>query len=282
MGKDLAVVIVSWNVRDILLENLKSLLSYEVIVVDNASMDGTVEAVRASFPSVRVIVNGTNNGFAKACNQGIAASDSRHVLLLNPDMRVEADALAKTVAYLDGHPDVGVMGAQLLTTDGKPMHHMRRFPTVKDQLAIILKLPHLFPKLIHRYHAKDLPTNIEQEVDSVRGSYFAMSRTALDKIGLLDERFFIWFEEVDYCKRAKQAGLKVMYVPTIKATDLVGRSFAQRGMYWKQKMFTRSMIRYFEKWHPSWEVWMLYAARPAGLGVALFADFWHLFRARFV
>ncbi len=275
MGKDLAVVIVSWNVREILLKNLSSLIASEIIVVDNASTDGSVEAVRAAFPSVRVIANQTNNGFAKACNQGIAASDSRHILLLNPDMRVEPDAIAKTVAYLDSHPDVGVMGAQLMTPDGKPIHHMRRFPTVKDQLAIILKLPHLFPKLIHRYHAKDLPTHLEQEVDSVRGSYFAMNRTALDKIGLLDERFYIWFEEVDYCKRVKLAGLKVMYVPSVRATDLVGRSFAQRGAYWKQKMFTRSMIRYFEKWHPSWEVWMLYAARPAGLGVAIFADVWH-------
>lgn len=301
--KDLAVIIASWNVKDVVLENLRFLFAsdpmpaLDVFLVDNASSDGTVEAVAAAFPSVMIIANKTNNGFAKACNQGIESakrkaqsvkSDSNsdyalhstlytspHILLLNPDMRVEKDALAKTVAYLDSHPDVGVVGAQLLSAQGKPMYHMRRFPTVKDQLAVILKLPHIFPRLMHRYHAKDLDTSLEQEVDSVRGSYFAINRTSLEKVGTLDERFYLWFEEVDYCKRVKLAGLKVMYVPSIRATDLVGKSFAQRGMFWKQKLFTKSMIRYFEKWHPSWEVWMLYTARPVGLVAALFADVWN-------
>lgn len=278
LQKDLAVVIVAWNVKDVVLANLRSVFAstpmpdIEVVVVDNASKDGTVEAVRAAFPQVIVIANTENLGFSKACNQGIHVSSARHILLLNPDMRVEPDALSKTVAYLDRSPEVGVLGAKLIDSHGHAIHHMRRFPTIKDQVALLLKLPHLFPNLMHHYRAHDLDLEAEQNVDSVRGSYFAMNRSAISRIGVLDERFYIWFEEVDYCKRVKNAGLVVRYVPSIVAHDLVGRSFAQRALFWKQKMFIQSLIRYFEKWHPSWEVWLLYLIRPPVLAVALISD----------
>ncbi|MCR4256293.1 MAG: glycosyltransferase family 2 protein, partial [Candidatus Uhrbacteria bacterium] len=145
--EDLAVIIVSWNVKDAVLENLRSVFASEpmpaldVILVDNASEDGTAEAVREAFPDVRVIANEANRGFAAACNQGLAASSARHALLLNPDMRVEPGALAKTIDYLDAYPNVAVLGAKLVGEDpptsqakyggrsGKPMHHLRRFPT---------------------------------------------------------------------------------------------------------------------------------------------------------
>lgn len=251
--KDLAVVIVSWNVKDALLENLKSVfasssVSLDVIVVDNASMDGTVEAVRSAFPEVRVIANKKNLGFAKACNQGLAASSARHALLLNPDMRVEPDALAKTVAYLDAHPDVAVVGPKLIGEVGKAMHHLRRFPWLSDQLVILLKLGKLFPKVVARYMGNDLDLEKEQDVDSVRGAYFAINRTALEKIGMLDERYFIWFEEVDYCRQVKEKGMRVRYVPSIVAHDLVGKSFSQRNRWWKRKQFMKSMASYFLKW----------------------------------
>ncbi|HVM91095.1 MAG TPA: glycosyltransferase family 2 protein [Verrucomicrobiae bacterium] len=268
--KDLAVVIVSWNVKDAVLDNLRSLFvsdpmpALDVVVVDNASHDGTVETVRRAFPQVRVIANEENFGFAKACNQGIAASHARHVLLLNPDMRVEPDALAKLVSYLDTHPKAGVVSGKLLDEKGKPMHHMRRFPTVWTQLLIVLKLAKFFPALLDRYHGKDLDLEKEQEVDTVRGSFFAMNRTALDLVGLLDERFYIWFEEVDYCKRVHLHNLRVMYVPSIVAHDLVGRSFKQRKLTWRQAQFLKSMAAYFEKWHPGWRVWLIQFAVPVG------------------
>lgn len=272
--KDLAIIIVSWNVKALVLKNLEALrqalvgLSVQVVVVDNASADGTVEAVRASFPEVTVIANTDNVGFAKACNQGIGASHSRHVLLLNPDMQVEADAVRMTIAYLDTHPEVGVMGAKLIGADGKTIPHVRRFPTFWDQLATLLKVPHFFPHFLDRYLGKDFDLDKEQFVDSVRGSYFAINRTALERLGGLDERYFIWFEEVDYCKQVHAAGLKIAYVPSIIAHDLVGRSFAQRDSYWKQKNFTRSMVTYFKKWHPWWQGTALAAARVFVLAVA--------------
>lgn len=275
--KDIAVVIVSWNVRDILLNNLETLyksrgVSFEVIVVDNHSSDGTVDVLRSDFPEVKIIANSENHGFSKACNQGIDAAHARHVLLLNPDMLVEPESLAKTVAYLDAHPDVAVVSGKLLNKHGKPIHHFRRFPTIGDQLAVMFKLGKLFPKLLHRYHAVDLDPHYEQQVDTVRGSYFAISCTALESIGKLDERYFIWFEEVDYCKRAQAHKMKVMYVPSIIAHDLVGQSFKQRHFFWKQSRFLRSMLSYFEKWHPGWRVWVIRLARPSILLAAKIAD----------
>ena len=277
--KDLTIVTVPWNSREVLVQNLETLfqstgdVSFDVVAVDNASHDGSADLVRERFPQVHVIANVDNRGFSAACNQGIALSKSRHVLLLNPDMRVTLDALQKTVAYLDAHPEVGVMGAKLIGSDGKTIPHIRRFPTFWDQLATLLKLPHFFPHLLDRYLGTDLDLDKEQFVDSVRGSYFAINQTALERLGGLDERYFIWFEEVDYCKQVCAAGLKVAYVPSIIAHDLVGRSFAQRDSYWKQKNFTRSMVTYFKKWHPWWQGKTLAAARTLILSVAWVLSF---------
>lgn len=265
---DLGVLIVSWNVKELLLRNLETLfasegtISAEVIVIDNGSKDGTVEAVRNTFPQVRVIANTENVGFARANMQGMVAMRSRHALLLNPDMKVATDALQKTVEYLDAHPDVAVVGAKLMNEDGSHFPSVRRFPDLASQLAIVLKLPRLFPGLIKKYLAKDFDAERVQSVDSVRGSYFAIHRLALEALGGLDTRYFIWFEEVDYCKLAVTRGWKVMYVPSLHATDLVGRSFGQRKRFWTQKMFTKSMVAYFRKWHPAWQGTLLACLRP--------------------
>lgn len=275
---DLAVIIVNWNVRELLLANLKSLYegnrdaNVEVIVIDNASNDGSTEAICNAFPETHLIRNETNRGFAAAVNQGLRASRARHVLLLNPDMRVEPGTLKRIGNYLDTHPSVGVLSGKLLDENGEAMHHMRRFPTLASQLAVILKLPHLFPNLLNRYHGKDLNLDKEQSVDSVRGSFFAISQTALAKLGHFDEGYFIWFEEVDYCRRAKEAGLDVRYVPELVAHDLIGKSFAKRNIYWKQQQFTKSMIHYFEKWQPGWQVFILKTFRPLALIAAWLHD----------
>lgn len=274
----LTVVIVSWNVRDILLENLRTLfdgnreVNFRVVVVDNASGDGTVEAVRKHFPQVTVVENRENRGFAAAANQGIERADDGHVLLLNPDMRVSPGAIQKTIDYLDQHPDVAVLGPRLLDEAGKPLSHIRRLPQLSDQLVVVLKLTHLFPWLVRRYLAEDLDLEKEQEVESLRGAYFAINRTALEKIGALDDRYFIWFEEVDYCHRAKEAGMKIMYVPSIVARDLIGKSFGQRSIFWKQKAFSRSMIQYFEKWHPGFSALMIHLAWGVMLPIVRLAD----------
>lgn len=275
---DLAVVIVSLEVRDFLLANLEALfashgtISAEVIVVDNGSTDGTVAAVRERFPLVRVIANPRNRGFAGANAQGIAVQNARHVLLLNPDMRVASTALQMTVEYLDAHSDVGVASGRLLKEDGTTLETVRSFPTVWSQAAILLKLPHVWPHVLDRYLCRGFDYTREQAVDSVRGSYFAISGRALESCGPLDTRYFIWFEEVDYCRQISEYGLKVMHVPTIQATDFVGRFFVTRRRWWTQRHFTRSMLQYFAKWQPGWRVWLLWSLRPLALISAWIVD----------
>ncbi len=275
---DLAVIIVNWNVKEVLLENLKMLsesrgsISAECIVMDNASSDGSVEAVRQMFPQVHVIPNKENVGFARANQQGIEMMNARHCLLLNPDMRIATDALQKTVEYLDTHTDVGVVGAHLSTTSGQTFPSVRHFPDFWSQLAILFKMPHLFSHLLDRYLWTDFDYSREQSVDSVRGSYFAISRGALDKFGGLDCRYFLWFEEVDYCRQVVAAGWRVMYVPSIHATDLGSRSFKQTRLFLSQSRMMRSLIQYFQKWHPWWQAGVFQLLRPPLLLSAWITD----------
>ncbi len=275
---DLAILIVGWNVKDLLVQNLEALqksvgsIKIEVILIDNASQDGTTEEVRLRFPDVKIIANASNAGFALANVQGMIAMHARHCLLLNPDMRAEPDALQKTVEYLDSHPEVAVASGKLFTSEGKTFPSIRRFPDVCSQLAILLKLAKLFPSLTEHYLYKGFDYETEQPVDSVRGAYFAMNGKALERLGGLDTRYFIWFEEVDYCKNAASKGWKVMHVPSIRATDFFGKSFAQRKRYWKQQQFSRSMVQYFEKWHPWWQATLIGVARPFALLAAFVAD----------
>ena len=216
---DISTITVGYNVRDLTVRNVETLLESEgsvkiqIILVDNVSQDGTAEAILERFPQVHVIKNFYNTGFAHAVNQGIAASRARHVLLLNPDMRVSKESLAKMVEYADTHPEVGVIGGKLMTEDGRLVPHVRRFPDVWSQLAIILKLPHLFPKVLAHYMQEDLNPDQEQDVDSVRGSFFLITQNALKTFGCLDPRYYIFFEEVDFCRQVIEKGMKVRYVP---------------------------------------------------------------------
>lgn len=275
---DLAVVIVSWNVKDLLKANLDCLaqsqgeLKVQVVVVDNASKDDSVKMVHEEYSWVTLIANKDNLGFAKAVNQGIQAAPSRHVLLLNPDMRVEPETLQKIVDYLDLYPDVGVVSGLLKKEDGSVLHSVRRFPDVWSQAAILLKLPHLFKNITKNYLFEDFDYMREQTVDSVRGSLFGINHSVLKQLPGLDERYFIWFEEVDYCKAVHAHGMKVMHAPSIVAHDYVGRSFAQRKRFWKQNQFSRSMLTYFQKWHPGWRAWLIAIIRPFPLAAAWIAD----------
>lgn len=273
---DVIVVTVGWNVADLLVENLQALgksvgaYSVRMVVVDNFSADQMVERVRAEFPWVTVIANTENRGFGAACNQGMLAGRSRHVLLLNPDMRVEPDTIARLIDYADMHPEVGVISGKLTHEDGSIIQSVRRFPDFVSQFVIMSQLEKVFPSLTKRYHARDLDLNQEQEVDSVRGSLFLITERANRVLGGIDERYFIWFEEVDYCRRAKLHGLKVMHVPSVRAFDAIGRSFAQRDVFWKQQQFTRSMVTYFTLWAPWWQSNVLRAFRLINLAAAWF------------
>ncbi|MBI4812017.1 glycosyltransferase family 2 protein [Candidatus Falkowbacteria bacterium] len=292
---DLSIIIVSWNVRDKLKSNLEALFasrgnfSFEVFVVDNNSTDGTEKMVRNEFSKihplnsggipplarnvdsgVKLIANSTNVGFARANNHvlRLCIGKARYVLLLNPDMKVFPDTLRNMIEWMDERREAAIASCRLIGENGKTIQHIRRFPTLLSQLAIILKLPHFFPLILNRYLCKSFNYDKEAVVDSMRGSFFMMRTETLKRIGLLNEKYFLWFEEVDYCKRAKKVGLKVIYTPAAKCVDLVGTSFSQIKRGAAQKYFRDSMLVYFKKWHPTWQYLILKLAWPIGAFLA--------------
>jgi len=258
---DLSIVILSWNVCDLLRQCLKSvardrplsadhpLLATEIIVVDNASSDGSAEMVRAEFPDVRLIANQANRGYTGGNNDGTAAAIGRYVMILNPDTRVLDDALAALVSYADVHPDVGVVGPQLLNSDGSVQSSRRRFPTLITGLFESTWLEPLAPRnVLQRYYVLDQPDDAIQEVDWLFGACFLVRREVIQQVGALDEGFFMYSEEMDWCRRIRQAGWKVMYLPEAQVIHYGGKSSdqvaAQRHIY-----FQTSKVRYFRKHH---------------------------------
>lgn len=253
---DLSVITVTWNTADLIGGQIKSVkagcknISFEEIIVDNASSDNTVELIE-QIGGVKLLKNDKNRGFGFPNNQAVKLATGEFLLFLNPDMMVEDGSLDKMVEWMRSHPDVGLASCKLVDQYGKLNKSAlpRRFPSVWDQLAIILKLPHLFPSIIDYYLFKDFNPEIEQEVDSVRGSFMIMRREVYEKLGwAFDPRYFIWFEDVDLCREVKKMGLKVVYTPIISCVDYIGQSFKKINFFWKQKQFIKSMAQYFWKW----------------------------------
>ncbi len=260
---DLSVIIVSWNTKKLLKKNLNALFQstpgfdFEVFVVDNDSCDGSVEMVKNEFPQAKLIANNKNVGFAAANNMAIKQAKGEYILLLNSDMRIFHDTLNKMLSWMEEHPQAGIASCKLVDGNEEIIPHVRRFPRFWEQSAIALKLPHIFPGILNKYILKNFDYDNEAEVDSVRGSFFMIRKEVIEEFGGLDERYFIWFEEVDYCKQAKKAGWKVMYTSVTECLDYVGKSFVQVPKGKTQKYFQDSMLKYFRKWHPVWQYWIL-------------------------
>jgi len=275
---DLSIIIVSWNVAGLLRANLASLpmaaagLAAEIFVVDNHSSDNTVDLIKTEFPDVRLIANQENLGFARANNLAIRASRGRYVLLLNPDMRVRSGALKKMLDWLDQHPAAGVAGGRLLDAQGRNLPHVRRWPTLWDQSLIILKLPHLWPSLLDSYLCPDFDYSQAAPVDSVRGSFFFIRRELIDKLGGLDERYFLWFEEVDFCKRAQQKNWPIVYNSSCEIMHKQGQSFKKVKATKEQYLFNRSLFHYFRKHCSKWEYAILLVFYPLSMFSAFLVE----------
>jgi hypothetical protein len=255
---DLSVVIVSWNVRDLLRRCLQSVLAnppscaltgLEVIVVDNGSSDATVEMVQTEFPNVYLIANEENRGFPAANNQGVAIARGRYVLLLNPDTEVVGDALATMVAFADAHPEVGMIGPQLLNPDGSVQSSRRRLPTLATAFFESTWLEPCAPRrLLDRYYISDRPDDAIQDVDWITGAAMLARREAIDEVGPMDEGFFMYSEELDWCRRFQEAGWRVVYLPTAQIVHYVGKS-SEQVVAARHIHFQTSKVRYFRKYH---------------------------------
>lgn len=265
---DLSIIIVSWNVKEKLRENISALyksegdFKFEIFVADNNSGDGSAPLVAAEFPDVRLIANSENLGFAKANNQAIKSAAGKFILLLNPDMRVRPDTLKNILAWAENNQRATVCGCKLVDEKGNIVKQVRRFPKLWDQLMIVLKVPHVFSSVVNRYLESGFDYSQAAKVDSIRGAFFLINCEQYRKISgldkpLLDERYFIWFEEVDFCRQVYKLGGEVWYTPAAECLDYVGASFSQVKLGQKQKYISESMLKYFKKWEKGWKYLVL-------------------------
>jgi GT2 family glycosyltransferase/lipopolysaccharide/colanic/teichoic acid biosynthesis glycosyltransferase len=228
-----SVIIVSYNVKEFLQQCILSVknsldnLEHEIIVVDNNSVDGTTEIIRYKFPEIILIENNKNRGFAAACNQGLGVSKGDFLLLLNPDTMIQEDTIQTMIDFFESVPDAGAAGCKILNADGTLQLACRRsFPTPLIALPKILGLSHLFPKvkIFGKYNLTYEDPNKVIEVDAVSGSFLFFRREVYSRIQGLDESFFMYGEDLDYCYRIKQAGWKIYYVPYTKIIHYKGES----------------------------------------------------------
>lgn len=258
---DISFILVSWNVRELLRRALESILAdtsgyqVEILVVDNASTDGTVEMLRsdfgaADFPNVCVIANTENVGFTRANNQALQIAQGRYLFLINPDTELARGATRILMQYMDApeNQKVGIVGPQLVHTDGSLQSSRRRFPNLRIAMgeAIYVQRRSTTPRVLRDYYMDDTSTARIQDVDWVVGAAMFVRRSVYEQVGGLDERFFMYSEEVDWCLRAKQASWRVVFHPEARVVHHEAKSseqvVAQRDIYYHS-----SKVRYLRK-----------------------------------
>ncbi|NWF94045.1 MAG: glycosyltransferase family 2 protein [Syntrophaceae bacterium] len=245
----LSVIIVNWNTKEFLLQCLESVhqsvreKGMEVFVVDNGSTDGSVAAVRERFPEVKLIENRTNLGFARANNQALRLSKGRYVLLLNPDAKVKPGAIDRLTSFMDAHPEAGAAGGQLLNPDGSKQNSIANFPSLATELLNKSLLRWLFPS---KYPGKEQDYTEPIEVDSVIGACMMVRRDTMEQVGLLDEDYFLFLEETDWCYRMKRAGWRIYHLPQAEVYHFQGKGAEIEKRRARVEYF-RSRYHFFKK-----------------------------------
>ena len=253
---DISIVIVSWNAKNFLGECLRSLAdsptsySTEIIVVDNASTDGSPEMVEATFPQVRQIKSNQNLGFAKANNIGIRESRGRYISLINSDAKVLGNCLDPLADYLDRHPDVGNVGPRVLNRDMSLQSSCRRFPTVWNNFCEASGLAKVFQRnsFFSGEHMFFFPHDRELDVDVLVGCFWMVRKDSFEDVGLLDEDCFIYAEDVDWCRRCWNAGWRIVFFPGAQAIHYRGGSSANDPARFAVEQ-ERAVLHYWEKHH---------------------------------
>lgn len=236
---DLSIIILNYNTCELTLKALRSVYAsrtgyqFEVILIDNASSDSSVKKIREEFPQVQLIENQENVGFAKANNQGMRIATGRYILLLNSDTIVQTDTLEIMVRFMDEHPDVGASGCKVILPDGSLDKACRRgFPTPSASFYYAFGISKLFPHVprFNQYQLGYLNPDEEYPVDCLVGAFMLVRRKAIDEVGLLDEQFFMYGEDVDWCYRIKQAGWTNYYYPKTHIIHYKGASSRKRPL----------------------------------------------------
>lgn len=255
---DVSVIVVTWNAQHLVAQCLRSIgqtsggLSLETIVVDNASSDGTPAMVGSQFPQVRLLENETNLGFAKANNIGIAASRGKYLCLINSDVTVPPECIPLLVEFMEAHPDVGMAGPQMLGRDGRPRRSTMRFPTLWNTFCRALSLDSLFGGLrwFRSYMDTDAGHDRTRDVEILNGWFWIVRREALPQVGLLDEGFFMYGEDIDWSWRFHGAGWRMVLYPLAKAVHYGGGSSAKDPARFRVAMY-QANLQLWAKHHGS-------------------------------
>ena len=252
---DLSIVIVNYNVKEFLqnllhsIEKASSNISKEIIIIDNASDDGSVEVIKDKFPSTKLIENKINVGFGKANNQGLEIARGEHILFINPDCIVSEDTFDKLITFFESNPNCGLAGCKILNSDGSLQLACRRsFPGPWTSFTKVTGLSGLFPnsKIFARYNLTYRDENKTYEVDAVSGSFMMMRRDVYKKTGGFDEQFFMYGEDLDLCYRVQKAGYKVFYVHNTQVIHYKGES-TKRSNLDDTKLFYDAMHLFVKK-----------------------------------
>jgi len=271
---DLSIITVNWNTKELLLNCIGSAYqtikrcSFEYIVVDNGSADGSTEALRSQYPDVILIENTLNTGSTRANNQGLSRGRGRYLMMLNSDTVLTEEAVDRLVEFMESHPEAGAAGGQLLNRDGSRQNSFDSFPTLLTELTNKSLLKILFPqRYLHKTTKFDKPV----EVDQVISACVIMRREVIAQVGLLDERFFLFFEETDWALRIREAGWRIFHVPSARIYHLQGQSAKQKLALARIEFF-RSRYQYFGKHFGKNRYRLLYFGLTIKLAVNLFIN----------
>ncbi|WZL73650.1 glycosyltransferase family 2 protein [Clostridiaceae bacterium 35-E11] len=281
---DLSIIIVNYNTKELTKQTLNSIFTkthnflYEVFVVDNASTDDSIEMIQEEFPQVKLIQNAQNLGFSKANNIAIRQSKGRYILLLNSDTVVIDDCLEKCIQHMDKHVNIGALGCKVILPDGNlDLACKRSFPTPEVSMYRILGLSKLFPKSkkFGQYNLTYVDENEIHEIDCLVGAFMMIRREVIEAVGLLDEDFFMYGEDVDWCYRMKEAGWKIVYYPKAQIVHYKGGSSKKKNPKLIYE-FYRAMYLFYNKHYKrkysSLITLLVYAGIGCILGLKLFVN----------
>ncbi|MDM7998332.1 MAG: glycosyltransferase family 2 protein [Acidobacteriota bacterium] len=253
---DISAIIVSWNTKKLTMDCIRSLessggrLSIEIIVVDNASSDGSPDAIAAEFPNIVLIRNNRNLGFASANNIGIRRSTGAYICLINSDVLVPENCLPNMIEHMEQNRNIGVLGPLMRLADGSIGDSCMRFPSVSNWFCRALALDTIFKRwrVFGGFLMTDFRYDRTHDVDVLTGWFWMVRREALQKTGLLDERFFMYGEDIEWCKRFRDAGWRVVFFPEAEAVHYCGKSSAKAPTRFYVEM-QRANMQYFAKYH---------------------------------
>lgn len=282
---DLSVVIVSYNTKELLADCLRSVsiaaktIKTEVFVVDNNSRDGSAQMVKNNFPQVKLIANRDNRGFSKANNQAIKLARGKYVLILNPDTRVLPDTFTKMIKFMDENPDVGVATCRVEFPNGSlDVDCRRHFPTPWRSFCHFCGLSKIFrgSKIFDQYNYGYLPQDRQHEIDACVGAFMIIRKSAIKKVGMFDEEFFFYGEDLDWCWRFREKGYKIVYTPITKIIHYKGASSGikkssqelTKATRQSKRVVMRQSIRamrifyrkHFENKYPFFINWLMYSS----------------------